>query len=119
MEKLRDGIFQELRKVLADLLREEQGLLNQFFQQTSRNWGQQIQQQIQQSELLRRKATDSQKQQVADQSRSIDDRIRQLEAQRGEAQNLIRNLDRVRLDLVAKISEISRQTNPTASTLKV
>ena len=31
MEKLRDGIFQELRKVLADIIREEQGLLKVSF----------------------------------------------------------------------------------------
>lgn len=118
IDKLREGVFQELRKILADIIREEQGLLNHFFQQTSRNLGQQIQLQIQQFEQQKRKTTDSQRQQAAEQSRNIDDRIRQLEAQRAEVQNLVRGLDRVRLELSTKITELSRQAASPAANMK-
>ncbi len=108
LERLRDGVFQELKRVISDILREEQGQLTQFLQQIARNASQQVTQHLQSVEQQRRRSTENQRQQATDKTRGLDERLRQMDGQRGECESIIRGLERIRTDLAQQVTDLLR-----------
>lgn len=87
-EKLKEGVFQELRKVMSEILRHEQSLLGQFFQRVSRDIQSQVNARMQESEDQKNQNKESQRKQLSDMGRSIDERLRELERRKSELTRL-------------------------------
>ena len=87
-EKLREGVFQELRKVMSEILRQEQSLFSQFFQRVGRDVQTQVNSQIQESEDRQAREKEAQRKQLTEQGRTIDQRLREYDRLQSELNRL-------------------------------
>lgn len=78
VEKLQDGVGQELRRVLQDLVREQQSLIQTALQKGLRQTQQQMVAAIEKVDQLQRREAEENARRQAEQQRSLDQRISRL-----------------------------------------
>ncbi len=78
VEKLQDGVFSELRRVLQELYREQQSLINKSLQKNLRSSQQLIERTLDQLDKQRQRDADDTRRRQGEQQRSIEQRITRL-----------------------------------------
>lgn len=105
VDRIRDGVAQEMRRTISDISRHTNTLFNNFFQKTSRDLINAIGQQIRQEEGRKQQEIEQKKQLAQEGSRTIEQKIRLLEQQKNElarSQMKIKDLDRIIRDKAFK-----------------
>lgn len=96
VEKLREGVTQELRRVAAELMREASNLLKAYLTRVVRDLGDSINHRLrehEETELRRVEQTRTQTQELA---KNLEVRLRQLTAQETEVRKLLQSVAEVR-----------------------
>lgn len=96
VEKLQDGILNEIRRVWQELQREHQGALNSAFQKNLKSLHQQIDGAMERLERQRQQEADEARRRGQDQQRSMEQRQQRLRQFSGEIATLQRRLDDAR-----------------------
>lgn len=78
VDKLQDGVFSELRRVLQEFNREQQSLINKSVQKNLRSSQQLIERTLDQLDKQRQRDTDDTRRRQGEQQRSIEQRITRL-----------------------------------------
>ncbi|WP_146209345.1 hypothetical protein [Coraliomargarita sinensis] len=101
VERFHEGLFSELRRIMSDVLRQEQNLLGQHYQKQSKKAQKQIAEALERADNLQNQQLNEIKRKSADQQRQIDQRslvlkdsIRQSE----KLSNEKRSLDRLKAE---------------------
>lgn len=96
VEKLREGVGQELRRVAAELMREASNLLKTYFTQVSRELGETLNMRLREHEDRETRRNDQTRTQSQELTRNVDNRLRQLTTQDGEVRKLLQSVAEVR-----------------------
>lgn len=105
VERIRDGVAQEMRRTISDISRHTNTLFSNYFQKASRDLVTAIGQQIRQEEARKQQQQEQKRQSVQEGARTIEQKIRQVEQQRNElarSQMKIKDLDRIIRDKAFK-----------------
>lgn len=96
VEKLREGVTQELRRVAAELMREASNLLKTYFARVVRDLGESINSRLREHEESEQRRAEQTRVQTQELARNLDSRLRQLTAQESEVRRLLQGVAEVR-----------------------
>ncbi len=99
LEKLHDATGRELRRVVADLFREQQNLVGQYLQKVMRTLAGELGDQVQARESLLQAEQEKRTRASRDQEKSIEQRLRQLDERRREASGVAGRMPAIRTAL--------------------
>jgi hypothetical protein len=101
LERVRDGVLQEIRRVINDIFRREQQLLKDHFQKNTRELGNQLGAIIRQEEQKCTEQSKSAQMQNQSSSRTIDQKLRDLQQWTVELDRLMQRTGEAARDIIA------------------